>query len=107
VAAIKSAGGDVDYDWVLRNGNYVPAGRRWPPRWLVDLIGVDVLGHVTAVYIQTKSPVPNGVITRVGRLTQLCQLSLRSPSVNDADLAHLDRLCNLINPASSAFPLSD
>ena len=55
VAAIKNAGGTVKYDWEWSNGSMIPAGKPWAPRWLVDLIGVDYFGHVTAVWLtQTR-----------------------------------------------------
>jgi hypothetical protein len=48
VAAIEEADGSVRYDWEWSDGKSLPGGRPWAPRWLVNLIGVDYFGHVTA-----------------------------------------------------------
>jgi hypothetical protein len=49
VAAITKTGGEVNYNWEWRDGVPVPRAQPWAPRWLVDLLGVDYLGHVTRV----------------------------------------------------------
>jgi internalin A len=112
VAAIQEAGGSVRYDWEWGDGN---VGKPWAPQWLVDLIGVDFFGHVTAVWVaQSESDV---VIAQVGRLTRLqylgiwslsdarlanlkgltklTSLGLYGPQVTDARLAHLKGMTNL------------
>ncbi len=56
VAAIQHAGGIVHYDseWSINNGNCMPGGKRQPPKWLVNLIGVDYFGH--AIYVELMVP---------------------------------------------------
>ncbi len=49
VAAITKAGGSVQYNWEWANGKPLAGGRPWVPRRMIDLIGVDCLGHVTRV----------------------------------------------------------
>ncbi len=49
VAAITKAHGSVKYDWEWSNGKAIPGGKPWAPEWLVNLIGVDYVGHVTQV----------------------------------------------------------
>jgi Leucine-rich repeat (LRR) protein len=49
VAAIERAGGDVWYDWQVRDGKVVPNGRPIWPDWLVNRIGVDYFGAVVRV----------------------------------------------------------
>jgi hypothetical protein len=39
VAAIKAAGGSVDYDWQYTNGRYTPNGRPRGPTWLRERLG--------------------------------------------------------------------
>ena len=93
VAAIRRAGGSVSYDWEWNNGKSVPGGKPWAPRWLVDLIGVDYFGHVTAVWLQPAAT--DGAIVEVGHLTQLERLQLVGSFVSDGGLAHLKGLTKL------------
>ena len=51
VAAIKKAGGSVNYDWEWSNGKTIPEGKPWAPRGSWIVIGVDYFGHVTAVWL--------------------------------------------------------
>ena len=44
VAAIQAAGGKVMYDWEWSDGKYIPGGKPWAPRWLVDRIGFYIGG---------------------------------------------------------------
>ena len=88
VAAIKNAGGSVAYDWEFDNGRIIRNAKPWAPRWLVNFIGVDYFGHVTAVRLVTSSTKINEPIVHVGRLTQLQRLDLVSRSISDADLSH-------------------
>ena len=94
VAAIENAGGAVSYDWGRISGS-IPAGGPWAPEWLVNLIGVDYFGHVTEALINQNSTVTDGVIAKVGCLTQLHDLFLHSTCVSDAGLSHLKGLTNL------------
>ncbi len=95
VAAITKAGGFVSYDWEWSNGKFTPGGKPWPPRWLVDLLGVDYFGHVTVVGFNTNCKATDVTFAQIGRLTQLWQLMLIESSVNDASLSHLKGLTDL------------
>ncbi len=94
VATIKAAGGSVNYDWEWSDGKSFPGGKPWAPRWLTDLIGVDVFGHVTGVFLYTSSTPTDEVIVQVGRLTRLELLGL-GPSASDKGLEHWKGLTNL------------
>jgi Leucine-rich repeat (LRR) protein len=86
VAAITKAGGSVMYEWE-------PIGKPWAPRWLVDLIGVDLFGDVTYVWLPRTAT--DSVIEHVGNLGQLESLTIWS--LSDAGLANLKRLNKLTN----------
>jgi len=103
VAAIENAGGNVSYDWEWSNGKNIMGGKPWAPRWLVDLIGVDYVGHVAFVRL-TPNGADDAVMVHVGRLKGLqlftydqsgfdCVFS--SPTLSDAGLSHLTELTNL------------
>ncbi len=95
VAAIKNAGGVVSYDWEWSNGKSILGGKPRAPKWLVDLIGVDYLSHVTTVRLNTSSASPDAAIAHVGRLTRLQSLDFDGSSIGDAGLAHLKGLSKL------------
>jgi Leucine-rich repeat (LRR) protein len=98
VAAIEKAGGSSKYDWEWRDGNNIPGGEPWAPRWLVDFIGVDCFGHVTVVTFVVwhyKPGAPDAAIAEIGRLTQLEHLNLSASPVTDAGLVHLKELTKL------------
>jgi internalin A len=95
VAAIKKAGGTVQYDWESSNGKPVPGGKPWAPRWLVDLIGVDFFGHVTVVSLNFWSNAPDTALVEVRRLNHLQILWLGYASFSDAELVSLKELTNL------------
>ena len=68
VAAIRRAGGDVVYDWQLRNGIPVWGGKPWAPGWLVDLLGVDYFGvedRPLAFNLNPRDSAPPGVSMEV------------------------------------------
>jgi hypothetical protein len=98
VAAIRKAGGTVLYDWQWRDGDLIPGGKPCAPGWLVDLIGVDYFGHVTAVGLYPdRTGSDDAVLAHVGRLTRLQSLAYNSfdAEVTDAGLAHVSGLINL------------
>jgi hypothetical protein len=96
VAAIEEAGGSVRYDWEWSNGKSSPGGKPWAPRWLVNLIGVDYFGHVTAVVSHHMSAATSDAVTaQVGRLTRVQSLNLHDSSISDSGLMHLKVLTNL------------
>jgi hypothetical protein len=96
VAAIKETGGAVRYDWEFRNCEALPGGKPWAPRWLVDLIGVDYFGHITAAVAHHMSAeTSDAVLAHVGRLTLVESLNLHDSSISDSGLVHLKGLTNL------------
>jgi hypothetical protein len=96
VATIEEAGGSVRYDWEWSNGKSLPGGKPWAPRWLVNLIGVDYFGHVTAVVSHHMSAATSDAVTaQVGRLTRVQSLNLHDSSISDSALRHLRALTNL------------
>jgi internalin A len=96
VAAIQAAGGKVMYDWEWSDGKDIPGGKPWAPRWLVDRIGVDYFGHVTAAVAHHMSAATSdAVIAQVGRLTRIQSLNLHDSPISDSGLVHLKGLKNL------------
>jgi hypothetical protein len=95
VAAIQKSASSVGYCWTYWDGYASTAREPWAPRWLVDLIGVDYFGHVTAVWLNSLSYAPDAALEHVGRLTRLQKLYLDSASVTNVGLAHLKGLTNL------------
>ena len=93
VAAIEKSGGGVSYHWGWRDGKSIPRGKPWAPKWLVDRIGVDYFGHVTAVGLSPTET--DSAIVHVGHLTQLQRLTINGSSVSDAGLTHLKGLTKL------------
>jgi Leucine-rich repeat (LRR) protein len=105
VAAIKNAGGNVSYNWEWSNGKSISAGRPCGPKWLVNLIGVDYFGHVTAVGL--FHPINDTVLVHVGRLTGLQQLHLSGTSISAGGLAHLKGLTDLWSLTIQSTPVTD
>jgi internalin A len=95
VAAIRKAGGYVSYSWASDHGKAIPERRPWAPTWLVESIGIDFFGHVTAVELEGSSVPAYTVLTQVGRLNRLQKLWLIGNFVTDAGLVHLKRLTKL------------
>ena len=106
VAAIKSAGGSVKYDWEWRDGKPISGGEPWPSRWLASLIGIDYFGHVIEVNVSLAGK-SDEVILQVARLDRLQHLDFHYPAVGDVELAHLKRLTNLKWLDLSASPVTD
>jgi internalin A len=95
VAAIERAGGEVMYDWQWKGGRPDPNGKPGWPKWLVDLVGVDYLGHVSVVVGKGLS---DAELLHIGRLDRLDRrLNLNDSSITDAGLMHLRGLKNLRN----------
>jgi hypothetical protein len=88
-AAIEYAGGSVAYNWKFDNGLINRNSNPWAPRWLVDYLGVDYFGHVTAVRLVTLSTRIDESIVQVGPLPrwQRIDLHLQRTSINEADLS--------------------
>jgi hypothetical protein len=94
VAAITRAGGVVEYDWQWRTGKPIPRGEPRAPSWLVQLIGGDYFGHVTAVWLSHVKET-DATLADVGHLTRLEDLYINSQAISDAGLEHLAGLTNL------------
>jgi hypothetical protein len=105
VATIKRLNGYVLYDWQWKNGRTIESGEPWAPGWLVDTFGVDYFGNVA------KADLPPGAcdddLIKVGRLGQLQDLSVSSPRITDAGLAHLQGLTNLSALVLNGTQISD
>ena len=54
-----------------------PGSEALAPPWLVDLIGVDYLGHVAAVELPWNEKVGDSVVEQVARLHQLEKLNIQ------------------------------
>ncbi len=92
VAAIERAGDKGWYDWEWSDGHPNPSGQpRWP-KWLVDRIGVDYFGHVSAVFTRRAS---DRELAKISNLGQLECLLIGGSSVTDAGLAHLEGMSRL------------
>ena len=85
-AAIDRAGGSVTYDWNWRNGDEVRGGEPWASKWLVDLIGVDYFGHVSAVWLCVPWQVTDPTLAQVGHLSHLERLALTRAYVDRTGL---------------------
>ena len=95
VAAITNAGGSVTYGWEVKNRKPLRGANPWAPKWLVDLIGVDYFGHVTAVEFPASSNPTDAVFTHLADLTRLEDLFVYAPSLTDGHLARLEGLTYL------------
>jgi len=93
VAAIERAGGTAVYDWQWKNEGYIRNGKPAAPKWLVDHIGVDYLGHVS--FVQLGSRNSDAELVHVGQLTQLEELILLGSAVTDDGMSHLKGLARL------------
>jgi hypothetical protein len=94
VAAIRKAGGSVTYDWAWKDGQPIPNGRPWAPRWLVDWLGADYFGSVICVSDGT-SEWSDADLVPIGHLGRLEKLALNSRRLTGTGLAHLKGLTNL------------
>jgi Leucine Rich Repeat (LRR) protein len=93
VAAIERAGGHVAYEVPFANGQFI---RPYAPFWLrsmVDVFGIDYVGHV--VRVQLPPEFSDTDMVHVGRLTGPFELWLSFTKVTDAGLVHLKGLTNL------------
>jgi hypothetical protein len=77
VAAIRSGGGQVTYNWQLKTlpsgiVQFDIKGRPKAPSWLLDYLGDDYFGHVEQVELGPRNT--DAVIKQVGQLDQLRQL---------------------------------
>ena len=107
VAAIEQGGGIVYYNWETPGFHTQPDGRilggtprkkkgaLGGPKWLVDRLGPDYLGHVTQVRVGPKDP--DAVMARVARLEGLEALNfLLAVPVSDAGFKHVREMKDLV-----------
>jgi hypothetical protein len=95
VAAIEDTGRQFGYayDWELRDGDIIPNGKPWAPKWIVDHLGADFFGSVVRVDLGLEAT--NNVMGHIGRLNRLEELYLGGNQVTDSWLIHLRGLKNL------------
>ena len=68
VAAIERTGGTVYYNWTWNHDRFIPPSKPWAPRRLIDFVGIDYFGHVTAVRLSKPD---DATLAHVGRLAGL------------------------------------
>jgi hypothetical protein len=105
VAAIKRAGGLVEYDWQRVNGRRVPNGKPKGPGWLVDRLGPDYFADVTCVHFRGRRS--DAELAHIGNLRRLESLDLSGTAVTDAGLAHLKGLTRLQSLRLSGTTVTD
>ena len=106
VAAVKAAGGWVEYDWEWSNGESIAGGAPSAPRWLIGLDGIDQLGHGTALWLHASADA-GGAVVHAKRLTRLQSASFIQSSLSDNGLAHLKDLAELANLDVSGTQVTD
>lgn len=102
VAQVLRHGGVVYYAWQEAKvgsmawsiGKIAPGGTKPPPQWLLDRLGPDWLGDVTAVFLGPKET--DATMAAVGRLRHV-RLVADTPMgpLSDAGLSHLRGLTSL------------
>ena len=120
VTAIKQAQGRVAYDWEWSKGQFIPGGKPWAPKWLVDLIGEDYFGHVTQVTYANRRGLSFAgtrqlLVSNERVRAQPTSASLGQPSEpvtsplseNDAALMHLNGLTEISDLDLSLSDITD
>jgi Leucine Rich repeat len=103
VAAIKRAGGSVQYDrrWGDHDPDIYPhLGGKWrAPMWLARLVPVDYVANIAGVHLNPRgyhrNKVDDETLAHLGRLGHLEGLSLSGTGITDAGMAHLKGLTRL------------
>jgi hypothetical protein len=93
VAAIRSKNGRVYYEWDDVAGKHVPFGKPWWPQWVVDRVGVDLLGNIVNAYLGPEGT--DAELVRALQLDGLEYLDISKARVTDAGLEGLGRLSGL------------
>jgi internalin A len=105
VAAIRAAGGTVEYDWERGPSGRVTDARPWAPDWLRRAVGDEYFQEVVRVYLEPSSATDESERTPgmfddlMGQITDLDRLesvTVRHNSVTPRGLAHLTRLPRLV-----------
>jgi internalin A len=108
VAAIRSAGGQVFYDWEWKNRRLARNSRVNKPRgpkWLLDRLGVDYFNHI--VYVSLTEPASDEIMAQIGQLNGLEILWLPGSRVTDTGLSHLNGLTRLRTLVLLRTPITD
>ena len=84
-AAIRTAGGSVQYEWERYTRFDIPPETPRTPGWIADLIGFDYFDRIVMVRIDHGAA--DSVMEHVGRLTALDELYLSYTKVTDAGIA--------------------
>src|SRR5262245_33906113 len=96
IAALWRGGGQVHYHW---QGRANPGGRPRAPKWLIDLVGPDVFGHVHVAWLRRLDNPPDWPTAFAaadrGHPRSPQELSAESPSQTDAMLPQVPRLVGL------------
>jgi Leucine Rich repeat len=109
VNAARRAGAVVYYQWrtITADGWQIFPGKPSAPDWLVNLVGVDCLGHVVDVDFQAYGLVSRTDMARIGRLSRLEYLRLRGSGVDDQGVAEVANLKELRSLDLSFNAISD
>jgi hypothetical protein len=109
VNAARRAGAVVYYPWrtITADGCQIFPGKPSAPDWLVNLIGVDCLGHVVDVDFQTYGRVSRTDMAHIGRLSRLEYLGLCGSGVDDQGVAEVANLKDLTSLDLSFNAISD
>ena len=102
VAAIKAAGGEVQYDF---KRNHLKQPRYWPT-WLVNVLGVDYFASVQWVYL-TNTQVTDAGLEHLKGLTAIQLLALKNTQVTDAGLEHIKSLTAMQTLGLSGTQVTD
>jgi hypothetical protein len=105
VAALRGAGGRVLYEWQLVDGRWKPNGVPWWPGWVVERVGVDVLGSVVHVFLGPGCT--DAELACAARLARLETLIINGARVTDAGLAQLEKLPRLRYLDLNRTPIAD
>jgi Leucine-rich repeat (LRR) protein len=76
VAALIRAGGQIEYDWQWTNGAQIPNGMPHWPKWVIDHLDINYLGHVTKVILPADT-IRDSHLVRVTQLWQLEEFVLK------------------------------
>ena len=88
VAAVRRAGGRVQYDYEWKDLRSIPNGQpRWP-RWLVERLGVDYFADVTGVGFHGTGA--DEVASQVARLGRVEAVVFNGSDLTDEGLARLE-----------------
>ena len=95
VAAIKSSGGYVFYDFQgIEADSFDQWGTSDVPAWLVNSLGVDFFHAVTLVVFDV-TPITDDLLSTVSELPEVRYLAFLSAGLSDNSLVHLKRLKKL------------